>query len=77
MLNSSKTKLFKISSFCLLSLDSYTTVPSHSFSKGSVIGSLLWLCTIALTMCVFYIGMEVKWVLLHMTGSAMNEDNFL
>ena len=29
---------------------------------------------IALTLCVFYISMYVKEVLLHMTGSAMDED---
>ena len=38
MLNSSKNKLPKICSFGLWSSPSHTTVPSHSFSKGAVIG---------------------------------------
>ena len=45
-----------------------------AFQKSAVIGQLLWSCMIALTLCVFYVSMYLKEVLLLMTGSAIDED---
>ena len=73
ILNSSKNKLSTISAYFLLSSPSYTTLPLHSFSKGVDTCELLWSCMIALTLCMFYIGMWLKEMLLHITGSAMNK----
>ena len=73
ILNSSKNKLSTISAYFLLSSPSYTTLPLHSFSKGVDTCELLWSCMIALTLCMFYIGMWLKEMLLHITGSVMNK----